>query len=428
MSMPRWSALAAALIVGGVATGPASAQSLADRVAHAPAGPVQFEYAVRAGVCGDGMSYVHFAIGNGTSYSGSWSGEGAAPCVAGPARVVLARADGEIVGLRVYVGPPASSGGTDLGAVAAPEAARFLLDLAAKAQGAVARDALMPAMLADSTDSQSALVALVQDRTRSRETRSTAIGWLGRTASSATAAQHVLVQVATDESDNQLVRQRALRALTQLPGGMGIPALIAMAGNPDGGWVARNALTVVSSSGDPRALDFLRDVVRQAALPDQALATAVRSFGRQYATAADIAVIRKAWPRFTGERTQSAAISAVAGFGGRENAAWLLSLADDMSATTSIRRQALEAAARAGAGTADLSKLYDRTTDPQTKSAIISALGQIGDRAAIDKLLAIARGDESTTARRRAIAVLGRSGDPRVKQALESMVEHGGSR
>ncbi|MGH7688247.1 MAG: HEAT repeat domain-containing protein [Gemmatimonadaceae bacterium] len=383
---------AALIALSSAATRAASAQSLNQRIVEAPAALVEFRFATRAGVCGDGQTYVHLGSRGGSAFYGSFDEAGEAPCVAGPARVVLERAAGQVVALRVFVGPRGTDGATDLGVVSPGEASRYLLHLAATAQGAVARDAIMPAMLADSADNQAALVALVRDQSRSHDLRRSAIAWLGRGIAVNAAVPGVLVSIATDDTDNQSVRQQALSTLARLDGGVGIPALTHLADDPDGGWVARGALAVIAQSGDPRARDYLRGVVRKAALPDQALAVAVRSFAQSYATAADIATIRDAWPRFTGDRTRRVAILAVAEFGGAANTSWLVSL-------------------------------YDRTTDPDTKAMVISTLGEIGDRAAVDKLLAIARTDESLAARRRAISVLGRTSDPRVKVALEALVE-----
>jgi HEAT repeat protein len=419
-------AAVAVVTLGGVASLPVSAQSLADRIAHAPSGPVQFSFAARPGVCGDGQTYVHLETESGSSFYGSFGDFGSQPCVHGPARIVLDRAGNEVVSLHMFVGPPANAGATDLGVVGAGEASGYLLQLAANAQGSVARDAIMPAMLADSVDNRSALVALARNQSRSHETRRTAISWLGRSSAADASIPAVLIAIATDDTDHRAVRQQALSTLARLAGGAGIPSLTRLADDSDNGWVARTALSVISQSGDPRARDYLRGVLRNASLPDETLAVAVRSFGQQYATAADIATIRETWPKFTGSRAQDAAISAVAEFGGKANAAWLLSLARDMGTSASVRRRALDASTRAGATTGDLVTLYDRTTDPETKTALIAALSQIGNREAIDKLLVIARQDESLTARRRAISALGRTDDPRVKAALESMVRDGG--
>jgi HEAT repeat protein len=427
--LPR--SLATLLVVGGVVSRPAHGQSLSQRIAGAPDGRVQFSYASRPAACGDGRSYLRINWSpNSNEFYGFYGDAATMPaCVHGPVRIVVEQAARTVIGLRVFVGPPVPvEGATDLGTVRTREAADYLLSLAATAEGAVSRDAIMPAMLADSVSNQAALLAIARDQSRARETRRNAISWLGRDATGAAQASALalpLLAIAIDENDNQTVRQQALRTLAHLEGGAGIPQLIGQAGDPHGGWVAREALASIAQSGDPRARNYLRDVVRQAALPDETLAVAIRSFGQQYATAADIQLVRSAWPRLSGRRAQEAAVQAVAEFGGAENARWLLTLARDPGASQDIRRRALQDATRAGAKTADLIGVYDQTTDLQTKDAVSSALGQIGDQAATDKLLAIAKTDESMNARKRAISALSRSTDPRVKKELEALVERG---
>lgn len=418
----RYLAAVLAALAATIPSG-AGAQSLADRVAHAPGDRVQFGYATRPGVCGDGRSYVHLGDDGVHQYYRSYGEFTAGPCVHGPARVVLDRAGGEIVALRVYVGPPSSDDAIDLGAVSARAAAAYLMHLAAAAEGAVARNAILPAMLADSVDNQPALTAIAHDVTRPRELRRTAIAWLGRGAEDRGAAMRTLIAIATDAADGRSVRQSALAALARMPDGAGIPPLIRLAGDTVGGWVERTALSVVTQSGDPRSRDYLRGVVRAAALPDPALAVAIRSFGSQYATAADVALIRNAWPRLAGGQAQGAAISAVAQFGGAENVRWLMSLAGDMGTTSGVRCRALDGAVEAGVPTGDLVATYDRVTDPQLKDALIAALARADDRAATDKLIAIATRDESRSARRRAVDALARVSDPRARRALESLVE-----
>src|SRR3954466_9586172 len=108
--------------------------------------------------------------------------------------------------------------------------------------------------------------------------------------------------------------------------------------------------------------------------------------------------------------------------GGSENVRWLLSLAQDGNQSISVRRRATDAASRAGAPISDLIKLYDTTTDPSMKQALISLYIRNGERPAIDKLIAIVKGEENISVRRSAINQLSKSEDPRVKQALQDLV------
>ncbi len=413
-------------ILSGVLSASAQSQTLAQRIANAPDGRVQFTYPSREGACGDGRSYMRLNIApNSNEFYGSYNSDASLPpCARGPVRVVLEQAAHSVIGIRVFVGPPAATeGATDLGLVKAREASDYLIALAARAEGSVASNAIMPAMIADSVNNQPALLAIAKDQSRARETRRNAISWLSRDGRVPSALAAPLLAIATDESDNQSVRQSALRTLSRLDGGAGIPELIRLSGDHDGGWVAREALSALAASGDPRSREYLRGIVRKGELPDEALATAVRSLGQQYATATDVAVIRESWPRLTGQRAQEAALSAITEFGGADNAKWLLALAKDAGVSQNNQRRALQNAVRAGARVSDLVTLYNATVDYQMKESIINALAAGSDRESTDKLLAIAKGDESITARRRAIAALGKSTDPRVRKELEALAE-----
>jgi len=155
---------------------PLGAQSVARRVASAPEGRVQFSFPARPGICGNGRSYIQTGP---NSYSGSWVGDDARrmdPCVAGPVRVVLDRADRNVISLQTYVGPPSvDPGTTDLGSVGAEEAADYLFSLAREAEGRVGREAIMPAMLADAGNTSAELLAIGRDPSRPRETRRSAL-------------------------------------------------------------------------------------------------------------------------------------------------------------------------------------------------------------------------------------------------------------
>ena len=85
-------------------------------------------------------------------------------CAAGPVRVVVARIGKEIVKIETHAGPltPEAGDGTNLGAVGSGEASKWLLSLATSLEGRPARDALLPAMIADSSVVTPALAAIVE--------------------------------------------------------------------------------------------------------------------------------------------------------------------------------------------------------------------------------------------------------------------------
>jgi hypothetical protein len=69
--------------------------------------------------------------------------------------------------------------------------------------------------------------------------------------------------------------------------------------------------------------------------------------------------------------------------------------------------------AESGTRTADLAGLYDTIADRELRVRLIKLLGERGDRAARDKLAAIARNDPDQDLRRQALKRLAETGDPR---------------
>jgi len=417
--------LAAALVAAAGST--LAAQSLDSRVSSAPDGRVMFSFAARPGVCGNGRTYYSTAPGN---YSGIYYGDSFRnePCVPGPVRVVIDRADKMPLSVQTFVGPADSTlrGVTDLGRVRSQDAADYLLGLASKVEGRAGRDAISPAMLADSANTATALVAIAKNTSLARDTRRRALDAMGRSTDGMqtipAGVTDPILAIARDETDNQNVRQGALSVLGRLDHGAGIPPLIQLSQQTQSSWLARESMQTLANSGDPRARQYLRQAVRRTDLPEDVLRVALRSLGQQYATAQDAALLRELYPSLKTDATRESVFSALAEMGGSENVRWLLTLAQNGNETINVRRRATDAASRAGASIADLIKLYDTTTDPSMKQSLIGIYMRNGERAAVDKLLSIAKGEENISVRRSAINQLARSEDPRVKQFLQDLV------
>jgi hypothetical protein len=417
------------LVIGAPAV---DGQSLANRINAVRNGRVHFTFAAREGVCGNGRSFI--SIGSDVhigSYSTS-DGRVSESCERGPVRVVLDRADGGVIDVNTYVGrvSEAAAGvadaGTNLGAVRAAEAAQYLLGLAATVDGRPGRDAILPAVLADSVDVTPQLVTIARDEARPREIRRSAISWAGRQTDLGGAGARVvdaLVRIARNENDNNAVRQQALRTLARLDHGAGVPALMDLARAGTDTWLTRESVEALAHSGDPRARGYLRSIVERADLPDEMLAIAIRGLGREFATPRDAELLRQVYPKLTSERTKQSVITTVAELGGSENERWLLGVARDENERPTIRHHALRRARSAGAPIEELVALYDRTSDTRMKEMLISLYVESGEKAAVDKLLAILRSEENTALRRRAINQLSRSDDPRVKAELQKIVD-----
>ena len=143
-------------------------------------------------------------------------------------------------------------------------------------------------------------------------------------------------------------------------------------------------MSTLSRSGDPRARQYLRTAVKRTDLPDEVLVVALRGLGQDYATAQDAALLREVYPTLKTDRAREAVFSALSEMGGAENTKWIISLAENGNEPISMRRNALNAASRAGAPIADLIRLYDTTTDPSMKQTLINIYIRNGERASVD--------------------------------------------
>ena len=427
----RFSVAAAVLVLAaGTAPAPLAAQSLAQRVDAVRDGAVQFSYPARAGVCGNGRSYISYAPG---SFVGSnvniVNGVPTEGCETGPVRVIVSRAGGITTSIDAVVGGAADAppGVDDLGAVSAAAAHEYLLAQAARLDGEPGRDAILPAMIAEGATASPQLVALGRDRSRPLQTRRSAISWIGRMSEapgrSSGPALAALADMARARDDNPSVRQQAVSTLARLGQGEGVPTLIEMTRVGEDLWLAEQAATQLSRSGDPRARQWLRSAVQAADTPDDVRQLAIRGLGGQYATGEDMALLRQAYARLSSAEAKNRLITTVGSLGGRENVQWLLGVARNTAETTTLRRAAALAAEKAGASAADLAQLYESTADRDMKYAFIDLYARRGTGEAVEQLIAIAKTDPDNLVRRRAISRLSRSTDPRAVQALQEIIQ-----
>ncbi|HEV2643470.1 MAG TPA: HEAT repeat domain-containing protein, partial [Candidatus Elarobacter sp.] len=382
----------------------------------------------RADVCGDGQSFL--STGGGSSYYGRVTivnGVASQPCTAGPVRVVVDRADGLVTNIETVAGPlHAAEGATDLGTVTGRDAAEYLMSVAATSDGRASREAILPAAIADGADVSAQLVGIARDQNRPLDTRRAALSWIARddgteSASRVAQATDVLLRVAQDENETQALRRHALNVLGRVGRGAGVPALLRLANENTTSWTAEESVRALAQSGDPRARDFLRKAIQRTDLPDAMLVAVARGLGGSQATGQDIESLRNAFTTLPGERSRTAVMESIAQRGTASDTQWLLGIARDTKQPIETRRRALDLSARGTAGSTQVLGMYDSMDDPALKEALIRLYAQNNDRASVDKLISIARSDSNYMLRRRAIASLSRTQDPRAKQVLQEI-------
>lgn len=249
---------------------PLSGQSLERRI-HDAAGSsrytaVQFSFASRRGVCGDGARYLSDGLGGERrlyvegNNQGWRRGDDWEPCAPGPVRVVVSTNDGQFTQLRTYVGPSRRApddAHRDLGLVSVREGIDFLTRLIEGDNGRLSNDAILPLVLADSVDPWPTLLRLERDDRLGKASRSTIAFWLAR------GAGYVLGVNDEEPSDDDEVRTQAVFALSQQPRESAVPRLIDIVQHSNRPVVRAQALFWLGQSGDPRAIDLFEDILRK---------------------------------------------------------------------------------------------------------------------------------------------------------------------
>ncbi len=285
----------------------------------------------------------------------------------------------------------------------------------------------MPAALADSALVTRELLAIARSTDRSRELRRSALSWVVRRRGergelTADEVSRTLVGMARDENEVRTIRDQALSSLARLESQASLDALVAMTTGTTEAWLARRAVEMIASSGDPRAHDHLRTAAERSDLTEEARVAAINGLAGSYATSRDAEYLRGLYARVNSDRLRDAIMGGIATIGGKVSRDWILGVARDNNAAIAQRKRAVSMADRLGLSAADLSSLYDAIEDGDVRASLIQQLRSNGTRAATDKLVAIAKSDPLLANRRRAIQALGQFDDPRVKEALRELV------
>ena len=406
---------------------------------------------------------------DGMSMSGV-GGDIAARCVRGPVRLLLVVRDHRVVAVQPFVGPssPATErAGTEIGSVPVADVSRYLLELAAQGREEIARNAMLAATVADSVRIARSLAALAQNKALASSVRESALRWVGRTAAREGDREAMRVPriIAEDAGDGLEVRERAIRVIGEEPDGAAYlrtlyPRLdqstlrertVRVVGESgtrsDIDWIRgialdrsertmirERAVRVIGEMSNARALRELYDQLDDPTLRERVLrsmaevgdsesrtwlraiverkteTTALRERAiRSLAEMGDMDYLRTTYRSLDDDGLRERILRSVAEGGGTETTAWLRDIARDSRERSALRERAVRLLAESGAATSELISLYDAVPDRVVRDRLVTLLAERGDRAARDKLRAIASDDPDEDLRRRAVRKLAES-------------------
>jgi HEAT repeat protein len=434
MSSTRLASVALALTLAP-ALGAQSGTTIARRVAAAPDGEVRMTYATRPDVCGDGRDGVSirrsmFFSDRVESY-GTFSGM---RCVDGPARVTLTVRDRKVAEVRTRVGgswPTGTSGVTDLGRVSAPEAAAYFISLVPQLDGTSRRhNPMLAAAVADSANVAPEMLRLARTTTLSRETRRRAVHWAGALGDASMVAPLTELarangsdrgSSADDPGPGDGLEGAAVGALSMIPDGAGIPALMTLA---RGGSVSvrKAAVFWLGQRDDERGRALVRTVAGDERETEAVRSAAIFALGQGESTTADEKFLESLFDRLSSEKLKERVLFSVSQRESSDGTRWLLDKARDEGQPMEVRRKAIFWAGQGHASVGDISSLYASARDQRLKEHVIFVLSQRREDAATTKLISIAKEDPDREMRKKALFWLAQKDDPRVTKLITDMV------
>ncbi|MEO8622129.1 MAG: hypothetical protein ABI625_13750 [bacterium] len=255
------------ILVFAVAAQGAGAQSLENRIANAR-GTVAFEVNTRRNVCGNGVSitvsddstagWTTRSRKSGMHIGRQFAGDSYL-CEEAPARVQLVHQGATVTDVSVTVGGRAARADTELGAISAPEASRYLLSIAPVLASHAADQAVMGAAIVDAPSPWRRMLEIARANDASDGARKASLFWVSHEAS--TVATAGLTDVAMDDASGNSVRSDALFYLAQRKDGEGIPSLIRVVRESKSVKLKKDAIFFLSQSHDPRALDLFEKLL-----------------------------------------------------------------------------------------------------------------------------------------------------------------------
>lgn len=234
----------------------------------------------------------------------------------------------------------------------------------------------------------------------------------------------MLLDAVRDDPDPQ-VQENAVFWLSQVNSDAAVDALQNILSHSDNKKLQERALFAVSQHHSERAGEILRSYVMRPDVSGDLRGNAI-FFMSQRPGANNERVLRELYPKLDSKDAKAKVMFAMGQLPGSTAGDWLFDRAMDSNEDVEVRKNALFwAGQKKSIPLERLTTLYDRMPSTEMKDQIIFTLSQrTEERAAVDKLMDIAKNEKDPALRKRAIFWLGQSKDPRVGKFLLEMIKN----
>ena len=234
-------------------------------------------------------------------------------------------------------------------------------------------------------------------------------------------AESMLLSAVRQDPDGE-VRQQAVFWLGQSGGEHAAMALDSILRSTIDREVQEKAIFALSQQGSSKAMQSLRDFAMKKSAPSELRQVAIFWIG-QSKGAENVTWLKSIYQTVDDEELKDKIIFSVSQGGGREAKQWLVEVAGNQSEDIETRKKAIFWLGQSsGSSLPELFALYDRFTDREMRDQLIFVYSQRHEKAAVDKLVTIAKTEKDRELRKKALFWLSQSKDPRVVEVLEEIL------
>jgi len=234
-------------------------------------------------------------------------------------------------------------------------------------------------------------------------------------------AERILLDVARTDPDLE-VREQAVQWLSQVDSPGAVAALDSILRSASDPALQDKAIFALSQQDSPKARQALRDFALRSTVSDDLREKAIFWIS-QGDDPERLGFLKSLYGQLHTEALRDKILFSVSQVEGRESQQWLLQVAGDANENIELRKKALFWVGQSDMPVSELFTIYDRLANREMKEHMIFVISQRDEKAAVDKLIQIAKTETDRELKKKAVFWLSQSDDPRVADFLASLLE-----
>lgn len=234
-------------------------------------------------------------------------------------------------------------------------------------------------------------------------------------------AERILLDVARTDPDLE-VREQAVQWLSQVDSPGAVVALDSILRSASDPALQDKAIFALSQQDSPKARQALRDFALRPSVSNDLREKAIFWIS-QGNDPERLGFLKSLYGQLHTEELREKILFSVSQVEGRESQQWLLQVAGDANENIELRKKALFWVGQSDMPVGELFTIYDRLANQEMKEHMIFVISQRNEKAAVDKLIQIARTETDRELKKKAVFWLSQSDDPRVAEFLASLLE-----